>query len=362
MTRDESYHRYDEELHSNSEEGGDEANMIGDRIRVKDIIMRFERSSNTNSIDEEEYVERLKKTSYGNLIHPFYNQSSHDRNSTISVNSVLSGASEASCESNSSGFVSDRKSGTDFNHPPVPHRPAPPPPEPFNDSSSSTSRSPMHPDFTSLHDKRFSLPTPNQSPVVLRRARQPPCVRRKSSVSNQGHQGETLWSYGVKQSDLEILLRLKRSELSDNEDHNANDESKNNVDEEEGSVSSGGVREEDEANDDGRTETVSIDLSTDTLKNEGDVGSDAEENFFGSDDICDRSNYDNVSIKSISSFDNMVPYQYDSVTVSSDEFGSELCNAPEQEFLTVSAVNEWCVAKSTETVLPVENQKEKYRR
>lgn len=347
MTGEETYHKYKDEFSNNHENEG-EVTLDSDRARVKDMVLRFEK--NTNSDDMDESVVRRKKISNGSLIPPFLHQ---DRNSTVSINSILSGASEASFDSNSSGFVSDRKSGADYHPPPTPHRPAPPPPEPFNDSSSSTSRSPV-PEFPHVLEKRPSLSLSHRSPTVLRRARQPPCVRRKSLVLNQNHQMDTLWSYGVKQKDLEILLRLKISDTGSEENLRrvsllSGDSSDNNTS---------------ENDDDGvKTETVSVDHSTDTLKNENHERSDDED--FGSEGSCERSNYDNVSIKSISSFDNMTPYnQYDSVTVSSDEYGSEAFHTQDHnELMAVSAVNELCVSTLPQTEInTVETKKEKYKR
>lgn len=350
MTKETSYSKFDEELTFDASGADEELTMISDRTRVRDMIQRFERTNINIPEEMEEPVERRKKYSSGNL-YPPHIMYSQDRNSTVSVNSILSAASEASLSSNSSGFISDRKSGTDYQLPPTPHRPAPPPPEPFNDSSSTASPSPIPSDYAHLSEKRPSLSSPNRSPQVQRRVRQPPCIRRKSLVLNHNHQGDTLWSYGVKQKDLEMLLRLKRSDSEEENDTNRNsqDDSSDNATTSEN---------DDNVSDDVRTETVSMD----TLKNE-EGGSDIDD-LSGSDGSGERSNYDNVSIKSISSFDNMTPYhQYDSVTVSSDEFGSELCPGLDREFLTVSAVNEWCITKSAEKVIiPAESKKDKYKR
>ncbi|CAH2104812.1 unnamed protein product [Euphydryas editha] len=350
----------------------DEIEFRQDKRSVKDIILRFEKN-NISLGGSSESLERSKDPIMGSLtsvVNPLHAHFQHlypvprsqDRNSNVSVNSILSNVSEISCESSSSGFVSDRKSSSL-----KPHRPAPPPPvpEPVNDNSSLDNKSPTS-EETGYTEKRFSFMTPSSSPVVLRRSRQPPVIRRKSSMGNQGRVGESLWSYGVKQSDLEKLLRLKLSEPSDNEE-----ETKTNVATETLSQSSSSSDDSSDSdkkeagqeyivnNDDGRTDTLSTDHSTDTLIN--DYDSDEGDNLSGASE--EQSNFDNVSIKSISSFD-MVPYQkYDSITVSSDEFGSEVCHAPDTEFLTVSAVNEWCVSKSMEPVLmPVESKKEKYRR
>lgn len=373
MTQEELCNRLDDELHSSSEITSDDEDIIvrPDRASVKEMILRFEKSTLNRIGSSSESLERIKDlgnlTSAVNPIHVHFQHlypvtKSQDRNSNVSVNSILSNASEISYESSSSGFVSDRKSDV-----PVPHRPAPPPPAPFNDSSSSESKSPVPEEVTPI-ERRYSFTTPSTSPVVLRRSRQPPVMRRKSLVGSQHMGGETLWSYGVRQSDLEKLLRLKRSELSDNEEEpkfvsaevSENESSSDDSDDSENAEK--GEEYVINNNEDGRTDTLSTDHSTDTLINEDE--SDAGDNLSVNSRISgERSNYDNVSIKSISSLD-MVPYQkYDSITVSSDEFGSEVCHAPDTEFLTVSAVNEWCVSKSTEPVLiPVESKKEKYRR
>ncbi|XP_072936409.1 uncharacterized protein [Epargyreus clarus] len=371
MTEEELGGRLDDDILSSGHgSDNDDVVMRKDRASVKEMIMRFERSAVNSLGGSSESLERSKDSNLGSLtsiVNPIQMHfqhlcpvtTAHDRNSNVSVNSILSNVSELSCESSSSGFVSDRKSSS------RPHRPAPPPPEPFNDNSSVDSKSPALEEKIPK-ERRYSFTTPCTSPVVLRRTRQPPVMRRKSTM-NQGHLGETHWSYGVKQSDLEKLLRLKSSEPSDNEEETkemANAESSN----ESGSSDSNDSDKLNAGeeyvvnNDDGRADTLSTDQSTDTLINdyESDEGDNLSE---GSGVSGERSNYDNVSIKSISSFD-MVPYQkYDSITVSSDEFGSEVCHAPDTEFLTVSAVNEWCVPKSVGPVLlPVESKKEKYRR
>ncbi|XP_022128065.2 triple functional domain protein isoform X1 [Pieris rapae] len=341
------------------------------RNTVKQMVLRFERTG-VHLDGSCESLERLNNPFLGSLtsvVSPIHSHFQHlcpekkpqDRHSNVSVNSILSNVSEGSYESSSSGFVSDRKSSSL-----KPHRPAPPPPPAFNDSSSTDSKSPL-PEEKPVKERRYSFATPSTSPVALRRSRQPPVIRRKSSIAGQGHGGETLWSYGVRQSDLEKLLRLKLSESSDNED-----DVKPNVIDTSSSGSSSScssdsndsdkLKEGEEyvvSNDECKADAISTDQSTDTLMN--DYESDEADNL--SVTSADPSNFDNVSIKSISSFD-MVPYQkYDSITVSSDEFGSEVCHAPDTEFLTVSAVNEWCVSKSTEPVLlPVESKKEKYRR
>ncbi|XP_061707094.1 obscurin-like [Cydia pomonella] len=367
MTQEEFCTYLADELHQRSDD--EDVVIRRDRTSVKEMILRFEKTSMTNLAGSTESLERVKDIDLENLtsvvnpvqlhfqnLHPV--NRSHDRNSNVSVNSILSNVSEISYESNSSGFVSDRKSGVDRLRP---HRPAPPPPEPFNDNSSVESKSPR-PEVVQP-PRRFSFATPNSSPVVLRR-RQPPVMRRKSTVSNQ-HLGEAHWSYGVTQGDLEKLLRLKTSEVSDGE------EPKNTRPLiSESDSSSDDSSDSDKANrgeeyvvniDDGKADTLST--TTDTLVNE-DCSDEGDYFSVTSGASGERSNYDNVSIKSISSFDGMVPYQkYDSITVSSDEFGSEVCHAPDTEFLTVSAVNEWCVTKSAEPVLlPVESKKEKYRR
>ncbi|KOB73494.1 Puratrophin-1 [Operophtera brumata] len=385
MTQEVDFTLHDDEHPLSSEEASDDEDVVirKDRASVREMIMRFERTTiNSSFRDSSESLAKSKDPLLGSLtsvVNPIqaHNQHlypvnrSHDRNSNVSVNSILSNASENSCESSSSGFISDRKSGIDIL---VPHRPAPPPPTPIIDDNTSEEITFPSAETSNFVERRFSFTTPNTSPVLARRSRQPPVMRRKSTAESLGHQhqkGDTHWSYGVKQSDLEKLLRLKSSETSDNEDDtlvasaepSEKGSSGDDSDSSDGSSSNG--REYALSADDGRTDTVSTDHSTDTLINE-----DGEENNDGDDDMSvasgesgARSNYDNVSIKSISSFD-MIPYQkYDSITVSSDEFGSEVCHAPDTEFLTVSAVNEWCVSKSAEPVLiPVETKKEKYRR
>ncbi|CAK1549778.1 unnamed protein product [Leptosia nina] len=350
----------------------DEVEFRKNRNTVKQMILRFERTGIHLGASSES-LERLRDPMFGSfssVVNPLQShfqhlcpvKPSHDRNSNVSVNSILSNVSEISYESSSSGFVSDRKSSSL-----KPHRPAPPPPPPapFNDSPTIESKSPAPEESNPVKERRYSYATPSTSPIVQRRSRQPPVIRRKSSLSGQNHTGETLWSYGVRQSDLEKLLRLKLSESSDNEEL----EKPNLIEtSSSGSSSSGDSNDSDKMkegdeyvvnNDECKADTISTDQSTDTLIN--DYESDEADNL--SVASADPSNYDNVSIKSISSFD-MVPYQkYDSITVSSDEFGSEVCHAPDTEFLTVSAVNEWCVSKSIEPVLmPVESKKEKYRR
>lgn len=387
MTQEVDFTRHDVEHPLSSEEATDDENVVirKDRASVRDMIMRFERTNvNSSFRGSSESLVKSKDPLLGSLtcvVNPMQSHfqhlypvvRSHDRNSNVSVNSILSNASENSCESSSSGFVSDRKSGIDIL---VPHRPAPPPPTPLIDDNAPEMRTSLSPSAENSTapavERRFSFATPNTSPVVVRRNRQPPVMRRKSTAESLGHQnqkGDTHWSYGVKQSDLEKLLRLKSSGTSDNEDEtivaepSEKDSSSDDSDSSDDNSSNG--REYALSADDGRTDTVSTDHSTDTLINE-----EGEENNDGDDDMSVASgesgapsNYDNVSIKSISSFD-MIPYQkYDSITVSSDEFGSEVCHAPDSEFLTVSAVNEWCVSKSAEPVLiPVESKKEKYRR
>ena len=387
MTQEEYCSRLDYELQSSSGNASDEDSVImrKDRSSVRDMILRFERTNLNNFGGSKESLDKYKSplgslTSVANPIQSHFQHlcpvtKSQDRNSNVSVNSILSNASEHSFESSSSGFISDRKSGDVI----VPHRPAPPPPDQFKDAPPELSspsppperKSPV-PEETTFKERRFSFTTPNTSPVVTRRSRQPPVIRRKSTAG-QGHPGERHWSYGVKQSDLEKLLRLKRSDPSDNEEespcHEHIEESSENDSSDSSSDSSDNLSTGKEyvVNlDDGAAETLSADHSTDTLINEENSDEQSErgdEVSVSSGDFGDRNNYDNVSIKSISSFD-MVPYQrYDSITVSSDEFGSEVCHAPDSEFLTVSAVNEWCISKSAEPVLmPVETKKEKYRR
>lgn len=369
MTQEELCPRLEEQLNSSSGSNSEDVDVIirPDRASVKDMILRFERTAINTLGGSSESLERAKDLgSLNSVLNPIHYLSPgtrcQDRNSIASVNSILSNASEISFESSSSGFVSDRKSEV-----PKPHRPAPPPPAPFDDSPSSERKS-FVPQETPAVERKYSYTAPNVSPVVIRRSRHPPVIRRKSGVViNQGCSGDTLWSYGVRQSDLEKLLRLKRSELTDNEEEEPkyNDRSEHS-----GNESSSDDSNDNETSDgkeyivnidDGRTDTLSTDHSTDTLINEEDSGDEGDgENL--SIASCDRSTYDNISIKSISSLE-MVPYQkYDSITVSSDEFGSEVCHAPDTEFLTVSAVNEWCVSKSKQPDLPVESKKEKYRR
>ncbi|CAH0726583.1 unnamed protein product, partial [Brenthis ino] len=371
MSRDDLGNRFIDESSSGHVSDDDEVELRKDKTSVKDMILRFEKtgislSGSCESLERSRDAMLGSLTSVVNPIHLHFHHlcpvpRSQDRNSNVSVNSILSNVSEISCESSSSGFVSDRKSSSL-----KPHRPAPPPPEPFNDDSSLDSKSPV-PEEPAAIERRYSFTTPSSSPVVLRRSRQPPVIRRKSSIGSQVRIGETHWSYGVKQSDLEKLLRLKLSEPSDNEDEiKANDETSTESSSNESSSDDTTDSEKVETGeeyiiniDDGRTDTLSTDQSTDTLIN--DYESDDGENLsVASEEQC---NFDNVSIKSISSLD-MVPYQkYDSITVSSDEFGSEVCHAPDTEFLTVSAVNEWCISKSSEPVLmPVQSKKEKYRR
>lgn len=354
-----------DEVISSGNESDDEVEYRKNKS-VKDMILRFERSAirldaSTESLERSKDLSLGSLTSVVNPLHAHFQhlcppRKSQDRNSNVSVNSILSNVSEISYESSSSGFISDKNRSSL-----KPHRPAPPPPEPFNDSSSVESKSPEQ-EETSNKERHYSFKTPSSSPVLLRRSRQPPVIRRKSSISHQCYGGETLWTYGVNQHDLEKLLRLKLSVPSDNEDEKTNDnEIYTNDSSSDDSTDSDKVDGEEYIvkNDDGRTDTISTDQSTDTLINDY-VSDEGDEMSVTSEDRC---NLDNVSIKSISSLD-MVPYQkYDSITVSSDEFGSEVCHAPDTEFLTVSAVNEWCVSKSVEPVLlPVESKKEKYRR
>lgn len=381
MTQEDCCTRLDYELQSSSGNASDEDSVIirKDRASVKDMILRFERTNLNNFGGSRESLDKCKSplgslTSVANPLQSHFQHlcpvtKSQDRNSNVSVNSILSNASEHSYESSSSGFISDRKSGDVL----VPHRPAPPPPDQFKDAPSPPPerKSPV-PEENTFKERRYSFTTPNTSPVVTRRSRQPPVIRRKSTAG-QGHPGERHWSYGVKQSDLEKLLRLKRSDPSDNEEESTSqehiEESSENDSSDSSSDSSDNLSNGKEyvVNlDDGAAETLSTDHSTDTLIHEENSDEQSERGddvSVSSGDFGDRVNYDNVSIKSISSFD-MVPYQkYDSITVSSDEFGSEVCHAPDSEFLTVSAVNEWCISKSTEPVLmPVESKKEKYRR
>lgn len=381
MTEEEHCSRFDDEFQSN-ENGSDEDDVIirKDRASVREMILRFEK---TNFSDCSDTLIVSKSPMLGSLTSVVNPISSHfhlssvtrpqDRISNVSVNSILSNASENSNESSSSGFISDRKVTKEVL---VPHRPAPPPPKVFNDDEYSIRTKSLLTEDVTFRERRYSLSTPSSSPVATRRSRQPPVIRRKSSVGNQLHLGEAHWSYGVKQSDLEKLLRLKRSDTSDNEEGepkvNSAEESgtDDNSSNSSSSSSSGDSKSEHVFHekeyivnvDDGKTDTLSTDHSTDTLINEDD--NDNEDHSSVVSGISgDRSNFDNVSIKSISSLD-MVPYQtYDSITVSSDEFGSEVCHAPDTEFLTVSAVNEWCVSKSLEPVLmSVESKKDKYRR
>lgn len=355
MTQEEDYPRIDEEIQTppadqqDADESFDDVVLRKDRNRVKDMILRFERSAINSSLsNSNESLSRHRQLSIGSFVSPF-NSHSQNRVSSISINSVLSNASEGSIESTSSGFVSDRKSCADC---PVPHRPAPPPPK-LETVELRLSKS---------RDRRYSFSTPQTSPVLPRRARQPPVIRRKSLAGSQGHLGDTHWSYGVTQTDLEKLLRLKRSEVSDNEDVEESVNSQN-IGDSDDSDDSDKSDEEEGGHDDTKVDTMSTDRSTDTLINDEGGSGEGDNSSLTSEVSGSRSNYDNVSIKSISSFD-MVPYQkYDSITVSSDEFGSEVCHAPDTEFLTVSAVNEWCVTNSVEQVmLPVETKKEKYRR
>lgn len=368
MTQEELCPRLEEHLNSSSGSNSEDVDVIvrPDRASVKDMILRFERSALHNLGASSESLERIKDLGSFSVLNPVHYLSpgtrSQDRNSIASVNSILSNASEISFESTSSGFVSDRKSEA-----PKPHRPAPPPPAPFNDSSSSESKSPV-PEETAVVERKYSYTTPSASPVVMRRMRHPPVIRKKSGVGSHGHLGgEALWSYGVRQSDLEKLLRLKRSELSDNEE----EQPKYNDRSEPGTESSSDDSNENEISDGNeyivnidnvRTDTLSTDHSMDTLINEeysGDEG-DGDNLSVASGEPC---NYDNVSIKSISSLELVSHQKYDSITVSSDEFGSEVCHAPDTEFLTVSAVNEWCVSKSIQPLLiTVESKNEKYRR
>ncbi|XP_026737812.1 triple functional domain protein-like isoform X1 [Trichoplusia ni] len=379
MTQEELCTRLDYELQSSSGNASDEDSVIirKERASVRDMILRFERTNINNLGDSRESLEKCKEPlgSLTSVVNPIQSHFQHlypvtksqDRNSNISVNSILSNASEHSYESSSSGFISDRKSAVDVL---VPHRPAPPPPDQFKDSTSPKSKSPVpEEEEVTFRERRYSFTTPSSSPIVTRRSRQPPVIRRKSNAG-QGHPGERHWSYGVKQSDLEKLLRLKRSDPSDNEEEvpcqetipgSSDDDSSSDSSESSENLSNG--KEYILNIDDSAVDALSTDQSTDTLIHEENSDEQSERGDDGSVSSGDRVNYDNVSIKSISSFD-MVPYQkYDSITVSSDEFGSEVCHAPDTEFLTVSAVNEWCISKSTEPVLmPVESKKEKYRR
>ncbi|CAB3231194.1 unnamed protein product [Arctia plantaginis] len=383
MTQEEFCTRLDHELHLSSGNASDEDGVIirKERASVKDMILRFEKTNNHNYSASRESLSKCRDLNLGSLtsvVNPIQSHYQHlypvsksqDRNSNVSVNSILSNASEHSFESSSSGFISDRKSGIDLL---VPHRPAPPPPLEFRDSYSPEDTSPIPEENVTLRERRFSFATPSTSPVVTRRLRQPPVMRKKSTAGSQVHTGERHWSYGVTQKDIEKLLRLKRSDPSDTEEdipeQQSSTDSSENESSEDSRSNSDNVSDGKEYvinEDDNAVETLSTDHSTDTLINEedSDVQSDRGDNeSVSSGEFGDRTNYDNVSIKSISSFD-MVPYQkYDSITVSSDEFGSEVCHAPDAEFLTVSAVNEWCISKSTEPVLlPIESKKEKYRR
>ncbi|CAG9784538.1 unnamed protein product [Diatraea saccharalis] len=377
MTQEEIYTRLDDDIHISSSDNIDDEDVVIRRQKrsVRDMILRFEQTSLNNHHSSSESLERSKDLLHGSLssvVNPLQTHFQHlcpvtrsqDRNSNVSVNSLLSNVSVNSFESSSSGFVSDRKSGRESL---VPHRHAPPPPEPFNDScSSSESKSPVLQN-TGQVERRYSFTTPNTSPKSNRRTRKPPVIRKKSNASNL-NSGEAHWSYGVRQSDLEKLLRLKRSEVSDCEDEiksisaGSNGTTSSSSSSNSSRSSSRGKEYIINNDDDGRTDTLSVDHSTDTLINE--ENSDERDDLsVASGESGAQSNYDNVSIKSISSFD-MVPYQkYDSITVSSDEFGSEVCHAPDTEFLTVSAVNEWCVSRSAvPTLIPVESKKEKYRR
>ncbi|KAG6446337.1 pleckstrin homology domain-containing family G member 1 isoform X2 [Manduca sexta] len=385
MTQEELCSRFDDELQLSSENVSDDDDVIiRNRLSsVKEMIMRFEKPNVDNFGESGDSLERSKDPMLGSLtsvVNPIQSHFQHlypvnrsqNRNSNVSVNSILSNASENSNESSSSGFVSDRKSGVEML---MPHRPAPPPPAPFNDNFSPESKSPNTEEVT-FRERRYSFTTPSSSPVAVRRSRQPPVIRRKSNASNLGHLTETHWSYGVRQSDLEKLLRLKTSETSDTEEETKESrETRSNSESGSSNSSSSGSSDESKSDsnldigkeyvvniDDGRTDTLSTDHSTDTLINEDD-SEEGDELSVVSGESGDRSNFDNVSIKSISSLD-MVPYQkYDSITVSSDEFGAEVCHAPDTEFLTVSAVNEWCISKSAEPLLmPTESKKEKYRR
>ncbi|XP_048486636.1 FYVE, RhoGEF and PH domain-containing protein 4 [Plutella xylostella] len=373
MTQEEPCPRLHPDLHTDASDEDAAADDVVTRERksVKDMVLRFERSAiATNLSDSNESLARHRElgclTGVINPIHAHFQHlspatKSQDRNSNISVNSILSNASEVSYESSSSGFISDRKSGIEYS---VPRRPAPAPPDLFCDNSSESSKSSTQEEM-SMKERRFSISS-GSSPVVMRRSRQPPVIRRKSSVSNQMG-GETLWSYGVRQSDLEKILSLKRSEDTDTEEDpivlRNSLQRPNDISSDEGSAQSSS--NDVSISNDSKEDTISRDHSTDTLINDEEGGSDdADDKSSETSDVSGaRSDYDNVSIKSISSFD-MVPYQrYDSITVSSDEFGSEVCHAPDSEFLTVSAVNEWCISNSKEPVLiPVETKKEKYRR
>ncbi|XP_026757076.1 FYVE, RhoGEF and PH domain-containing protein 6-like isoform X1 [Galleria mellonella] len=374
MTREGLYGRPDDEFQSSSGNVSDDEDIVLRKNKVKDMIVRFEKTSLTNSCrGSSESLEKSKDTlSLTSVVSPIQAHFQHlypvtksqDRNSNVSVNSLLSNISENGYDSSSSGFVSDRKSCRASLQP---HRPAPPPPEPFNDSSSLESKSPA-PEETRFTERRYSFTTPNTSPQAKRRSRPPPVIRRKSSANGQTHfGGETLWTYGVSQTELEKLLRLKRSVPSDNEDEAKSDSNDSDAGSSSDSDKSNRGAEYVVNKDDDATDTLSTDHSTDTLINEDD-GEEQDNVSINSGDSSENStsnmdNVDNVSIKSISSFD-MVPYQkYDSITISSDEYGSEVCHAPSTEFLTVSAVNEWCISQSVEpVVIPVESKKQKYRR
>ncbi|XP_013200629.1 FYVE, RhoGEF and PH domain-containing protein 3 isoform X2 [Amyelois transitella] len=386
MTQESLNGRADDEFQSSSGNVSEDEEIVlrkDDDItlrknKVREMIVRFEKTSLINNFRaSSESIEKTKDVNFGSVVNPLQAYFQHlspvtrsqDRNSNVSVNSLLSNISENGYDSSSSGFVSENRKSTRSSL--QPHRPAPPPPETFNDTSSVESKSPA-PAEVDYIERRFSFTTPNSSPVIRRRTRPPPVLRRKSTAGSQGHVGETHWSYGVSQSDLERLLRLKRSVPSDNEEDVKNENVEPDGDRR-GSSSSSNSSDSDKSDggaeyilnkDEDRADTLSNDHSTDTLINEDD--GDAQDNLSvtSSETSDDNSNIlDNVSIKSISSFD-MVPYQkYDSITISSDEFGSEVCHEPSTEFLTVSAVNEWCVSRAAEPVLiPVESKKEKYRR
>ncbi|KAM3959045.1 uncharacterized protein ACR2FA_006885 [Aphomia sociella] len=369
MTREGLSGRPDDEFQSSSGNVSDDEEIVLRRNKVRDMIVRFEKTSisnsyrsSTESLEKSKDVTGVINMAQTHYQHLFPVSRSQDRNSNVSVNSMLSNISENGYDSSSSGFVSDRKSARVSLQP---HRPAPPPPDSFNDNSSLESKSPA-PEEITFRERRYSFTTPNTSPVARRRARPPPVIRRKSSVNGPVHcGGETLWTYGVSQTELEKLLRLKRSEPSDNED-----EAKSS------SVDSEGSSDSDQSDggaeyildkDDDAAETLSADHSTNTLIDEDDIeGQDnvsVNSGEYSESSANNMDNVDNISIKSISSFD-MVPYQkYDSITISSDEYGSEVCHAPSTEFLTVSAVNEWCISRTAEPVLiPVESKKHKYRR
>lgn len=432
MTQEIDLSRNDSEPSLSSREASDDEEVVirKDRASVREMILRFER---TNTLrDSSESLAKSKDPLLGSLtsvVNPIPNHFQHlcpvtkslDRNSNVSVNSILSNTSEHSCESSSSGFISDRKS--------IPHRPAPPPPVPIDDETTSPESKSPPPEVDIRHgERRYSYATPNSSPILTRRSRQPPVMRKKSTAGSQGHskgetpwsyemrpdesqqwpraenwsntmkpgsqenlkdetnwpiriddehrhlvEGEKHWSYGVKQSDLEKLLRLKRSEPSDNEEETktpriAESNSDTSSDDSDSGDNNSVGKKYILSADDTKIDTISTDHSTDTLIDEerDEEGDEEEDDLSVNSDRSDtrsNDNYDDLSIKSISSFD-MIPYQkYDSITVSSDEFGSEVCHAPDSEFLTVSAVNEWCVLKAAEPVLiPVVSKKEKYRR